>query len=256
MRILLTVLLIPVLASMTFAQEYKGNIALQALNVPERNTRNYNPFGDYWNEEMDLYTGPNIGVKDRSFSTGLMYHQYFKDNLAFRVRAGIIRTSISSSWSYSDASFIYQYTASKTQHDIYIAPGATVIFSVPRFNYFAGVEMPVTVHGPASVRKYYAYSLSSSGEQRSSTEVTGKYNNGWTAGVGAFGGFAVKVYRNITFGPEAGFAFTYSNHGSKGEFTTTVENGTSYSEKASFTRNYSSLGITGLNGSLNLYWWF
>lgn len=255
MRLLL-LLLITFFTSIASAQEYDGNIAIQVQNVPERNNKNYNPFGDQWNEEKDLYSGPNLSVKDRSFSAGVMYHRYYKENLAFRVRAGIVRTSIKSSWTYSDASFVYQYTASKTQHDFYIAPGATVIFSVPRFNYFAGVEVPVTVHGPASVRKYYAYSLMSSGEQKSSTEVTGKYNNGWTAGVGAFGGFAVKVYRNITFGPEAGFAFTYSNHGNRGEFTTTVANGASYSEKASFTRNYSSLGITGLNGSLNLHWWF
>lgn len=239
-----------------FAQEHKHGISLQANSIPERNTNGYNPFGNYWDEQKDLYEGPNISVRDHSFSTGLMYYNYRKENLVWRTRAGIIRTAIRSDWEFTDAAFKHSYNASKDQLDIYIVPGITKMFTIMRFSYFAGIEMPVTLYGPAKIRKHYSYSTLSSDELRYSFETSGSYRNGWSAGIGAFGGFSVKFHKTFTFGPEVGFAFLYSDFGTQGQFDSVTQNGFTYTERTTFSRNYSRFGVSGITGSLNLSYWF
>jgi hypothetical protein len=182
-------------------------------------------------------------------------YNYRKENILWRVRAGVIRTSIHSGWSYSDASFTYTYEAGKKEMDYYLAPGITKMFTVNRFEYFAGVEMPVTIYGPAKVYKQYGYGTAGVAEQRYSNITTGSYRNGFSAGLGAFGGFSVRFYRNFTFGPEVGFAFLYSDLGSSGAFTSTTTDNGSYTENLRFTKNYRKLGVTGMQGSLNLALW-
>jgi hypothetical protein len=253
-KILFTFLLL--LTAAAFAQDQKHAITLQVNSVPERNPNNYNPFGNYWDERKDLYEGPNIQTRDKSFSTGLMYYHCWKEGMVLRARAGVNRTVIRSDWGFSDPAFAHSYEASKQQTDIYFAPGITKMFTVMRFAYFAGVEMPVTLYGPAKVRKSYSYSDVSTGELKYTFETTGSYRNGWSAGVGAFGGFSARFYKTITFGPEVGFAFLYSDYGSSGEFDSTTQNGSTHSDHSTFSRSYRKFGVSGITGSLNLSYWF
>lgn len=255
MKAILIVLLVHA-AWVCTAQENKHAMVMQVNSIPQRNPHGYNPFGGYWDEQKDLYTGPNIRTKDRSISTGLMYYQYRKGNMAMRVRGGIIYSHIKAGWTYTDASFRYKYEAYKKELDYYLAPGASMIFTVGKFSYFAGAELPFTLYGPASVYKHYSYSTINTGDIKYSNETTGSYSNGWSAGLGAFGGFSVKIHNTFTFGPEAGFAFVYSNYGKKGEFTSVTKNGTDYTENLRFSKGYSEIGISGLQGSLNFSYWF
>lgn len=239
-----------------WSQDQKHAVMLQFNSIPERNTHGYNPFGGYWDENKDLYTGPNISVKDHSFSTGLGYYTYHHESMLMRARAGIIRTDIHSAWNYEDASFNYSYDATKTEMDLYIAPAISKIFTVSRFNYFAGVELPVTIYGRSKVRKLYSYSTLGSGDLRYSSETSGDYSNGFSAGLGAFGGFSVKFFNNLTFGPEAGFAFLFSDYGGRGAFTSVTTDGSTFTQHVVFSRRYRQMGVSGLQGSLNLTWWF
>jgi hypothetical protein len=250
MRLLAITCLI-IICSCSSAQEVltKFSAGLQINTIPARLSVNYNPYGGYWEEQKDLYSGPGIVVSDYSFSPGLVLSTRRKNNNVWRMRAGVIRTNVQSGWNYTDPSFYYAYSARKKQLDYYIAPGIYKTFSVFKFSYHAGLELPVTVYGPANVSKIYTYSSVSTGEMLYLNEITGKINNGYSFGLAPFAGFMINLSQNFSFGPEVGFALLFSDYGSRGEFRTSTMNGVSYQTAESFNPGYRKAGISQPYGS-------
>lgn len=234
----------------------KFGLGVQLNTIPKRTEVNFNPYSGFWEEQKDLYSGPGLQVKDHSFSPGAIVTINRKESYIWRVRAGINRINIRSQWTDTDASFHYTYEAQKKEFDYYIAPGAYRIFEAIKFNYYAGMEFPLTVYGPAQVSKIYTYSSVSSGEMLYLNEVTGKINNGYSIGLAPFGGFTFTFFNNFSFGPEVGFALLFSDYGNGGEFHSSTVNGSTFQVNENFETSYSKTGVTRPYGSFIILWHF
>lgn len=255
---LLAIIILLIICSCSSAQDItrKYGIGLQLNTLRDRSKLSYSPYGGYWEDQKDLYSGPGLRIKDSSFSSGLIITRNRKESYIWRVRAGITRTDIRSSWSYTDPSFQYTYDAYKKELDYYVAPGAYRVFDSFKFNYYAGMEFPLTVYGIAQVSKTYSYSSLSSGEMLYQNITTGKIRNGYSMGLAPFAGFTITFFENFSFGPEVGVGLLYSDYGSGGEFETYVVNGSTYLITENFETSYKKIGITQPYGSFIVSWHF
>lgn len=198
----------------------KWGIGIQVNTVEQTQRYSNLPLNIYWQDDIDLYfSGSHSRTKDNSFAIGIIGNYYLKNTNFIRCNISINRINIEANSEYTTSWGDYSvFHGSKKQNDLHFAFGTGWKIDKEKLNFYGGFVVVAAFYGKAFVHRYSENQVPN-GLFYNSFDGTGTIENGYSAGIGSFAGFAYNVKR-FSFGVEIAYSFLYSKYGGKQTFYT------------------------------------
>ncbi|QCR21700.1 hypothetical protein [Pontibacter sp. SGAir0037] len=184
------------------------------------NSLNYDDIKVGWfnshNGSLDDHT-----LEQNSLSAGVIGYYNVSDETSLRLRLGATRISLKEYYDFTDDQGINSdFAATGIQTRVCIAPGVAWKFTQNKLQFYAGFEFPVTLHGEFALTESRIQYETGQSAMVAHTILRTVLPSGFSAGVGALGGFNYFLNKTFSVGAEFSSALLYAKL--SGETTATL----------------------------------
>lgn len=174
------------------------------------NSLNYDDINVGW---FNVYNGSldDHNLRHNSVSIGAIFNYNLNKETTLRLRLAATQISMEEYYDFTDDQGIFNdFSAVGQQGRFQIAPGIIWKFKPSRLEFYGGFELPVNLHGEFQLTEKRMQFASGGGNTMSHSILNTTLPKGFTAGIGAVGGFNYFINRNFSLGAEFSSALLYA----------------------------------------------